>query len=173
MTGKMRRVGRLTLIAAEDRHSRVRAGAMDDKITHSLMKIYFAGSIRGGREDVDLYLQIIEYLKKYGQVLTEHVGDKTLSAQGEDGPTAAFIHERDMSWLLASDAIVAEVTTPSLGVGYEISQAVENNKKVLCLFRPQSGRKLSAMIAGAPQIINREYSTIEEAKQAIDKFLSN
>jgi hypothetical protein len=37
------------------------------------MKIYFAGSIRGGREDAALYLEIIEYLKTFGEVLTEHI----------------------------------------------------------------------------------------------------
>ena len=37
------------------------------------IKIYFAGSIRGGREDKILYSQIIENLKKYGTVLTEHI----------------------------------------------------------------------------------------------------
>ena len=38
------------------------------------MKIYFAGSIRGGRDDAEIYSQIIEFLQGYGQVLTEHVG---------------------------------------------------------------------------------------------------
>ena len=37
--------------------------------------------------------------------------------------------------------LVAEVTQPSLGVGYEIGRAVDMKKKVLCLFRPQSGRR--------------------------------
>ena len=37
-------------------------------------------------------------------------------------------------------ALVAEVTQPSLGVGYEIGRAIENNKKILCLFRPHSGK---------------------------------
>ena len=36
--------------------------------------------------------------------------------------------------------MVAEVTQPSLGVGYEIGRAMENNKKILCLFRPDSGK---------------------------------
>jgi hypothetical protein len=84
------------------------------------MKIYFAGSIRGGREDVALYFQIIEYLKTYGEVFTEHVGDTTLSELGDDGPNNKFIHDRDLKWLQASDCIVAEVTTVSMGVGYEI-----------------------------------------------------
>lgn len=136
------------------------------------MKIYFAGSIRGGREDAELYLEIIEYLKKYGEVLTEHVGDKKLTIQGEDAPSDVYVHDRDMAWLLSADAIVAEVTTASLGVGYELGRAVEHNKKVLCLFRPQGGRKLSAMIGGAKSIINREYAALDEAKKIIDEFFS-
>ena len=35
--------------------------------------IFFAGSITGGRADADLYLRIVEQLKVYGHVLTEHV----------------------------------------------------------------------------------------------------
>ena len=38
------------------------------------IKIYFCGSIRGGRQDADLYARLIEHLKTYGPVLTEHVG---------------------------------------------------------------------------------------------------
>ena len=40
-----------------------------------------------------------------------------------------------------SSAIVAEVTQPSLGVGYEIGRAFEKKKKILCLFRPDSGKR--------------------------------
>ncbi|KAK3554768.1 hypothetical protein QTP70_033463, partial [Hemibagrus guttatus] len=59
------------------------------------------------------------------------------------------IYERDMEWLAQSDVVVAEVTQPSLGVGYEIGQATAMKKRILCLFRPSSGRVLSAMIRGA------------------------
>lgn len=38
--------------------------------------------------------------------------------------------------------LVAEVTQPSLGVGYEIGRAVAMKKKILCLFRPESGRSM-------------------------------
>ncbi|KAL0622409.1 2'-deoxynucleoside 5'-phosphate N-hydrolase 1 [Plecturocebus cupreus] len=60
-----------------------------------------------------------------------------------------LIHEQDLAWLQQADAVVAEVTQPSLGVGYELGRAVALNKRILCLFRPQSGRVLSAMIRGA------------------------
>ncbi|MDD2666532.1 MAG: nucleoside 2-deoxyribosyltransferase [Methanocellales archaeon] len=134
------------------------------------MKIYFAGSIRGGREDAELYLQIIEHLKKYGEVLTEHVGDKNLALLGEDGVEDDYIHKRDLEWFLQSNVVVAEVTTPSLGVGYEIGRAVENQKRVLCLYRPQDRKRLSAMIAGSPGVTNAEYKTLDDAKKIIDDF---
>ena len=140
----------------------------NQQINHSL-KIYFAGSIRGGREDALLYQQIIEYLGNFGQVLTEHIGDTTMSS--EHGLTDSFIHDRDMEWLLSADVLIAEVTTISMGVGYEIGRAVETGKKVLCLFRPSSGRNLSAMITGCPDLELVNYSSLTEAQQAIDTFL--
>ena len=36
--------------------------------------------------------------------------------------------------------IVAEVTQPSLGVGYEIGRAFDMNKPILCIYRPQQGK---------------------------------
>lgn len=45
--------------------------------------IYFAGSIRGGRKDVVLYARIVELLKGYGTVFTEHVGDLNLTEAGK------------------------------------------------------------------------------------------
>ena len=134
------------------------------------MKIYFAGSIRGGRDDADLYLQIIDHLKQYGEVLTEHVGDKALKLLGEDGLTDDYIHNRDLEWVLESDVLVAEVSTASLGVGYEIGRAIENGKKVLCLYRPQDGKRLSAMISGSSGVTNAEYRNLDDAKKRIDDF---
>ncbi len=137
------------------------------------MKIYFAGSIRGGREDAALYFSIIDSLKTFGEVLTEHVGDPSLTSAGDDGPTDKFIHDRDLMWLNSSDVIVAEVTTVSMGVGYEIGRAIEAGKKVLCLFRLDSGKNLSAMISGCDDLTLVNYSNLEEAKSAINNFLKS
>ncbi len=67
---------------------------------------------------------------------------------------------------------VAEVSTPSLGVGYEIGIAVERKKPVFCLYRRQEGKKLSAMIAGCLDIACAEYTTLDDAKKSIDDFFS-
>lgn len=136
------------------------------------MKIYFAGSIRGGREDAALYLQIIEYLKTFGEVLTEHIGDPNLTDLGDDGPTDKYIHDRDLEWLQSSDVLVAEVTSVSMGVGYEIGRAVESGKKILCLFRPDSGKNISAMIAGCGDLQLQNYKSLEEVKIVISEFLN-
>lgn len=41
------------------------------------MKIYFCGSISGGRQNSDVYYDIVKHLKTYGQVLTEHVANSS------------------------------------------------------------------------------------------------
>ena len=134
------------------------------------MNIYFAASIRGGRDDWASYLEIVKQLRDYGNVLTEHVGDVELSAVGEDLGDDK-IHDRDLGWLRDADYLVAEVTTPSLGVGYEIGKATEWGKPVLCLYRPTEGRKLSGMIAGCGGVSLREYQTTDELREVFAEFL--
>lgn len=141
-------------------------------------KIYFCGSIRGGRGDVDLYGRIVEMLKKYGTVLTPFVADPKVTDMGineGDAKTDKGIHDRDMKLLTECHAIVAEVTQPSLGVGYEIGQGVAMRKKILCLYRPQPDKRLSAMIRGAENpgmFVAKDYSE-EELPEILEDFFVN
>ena len=48
------------------------------------LKIYFAGSVMGGREDGPLYAKIVHHLKSYGTVLTEIVGSDADCAAGKE-----------------------------------------------------------------------------------------
>ena len=91
------------------------------------MKIYFAGAIRGGRKDVQLYEKLIAYLGEKGQVLTEHVGSLGIESIGEIFRKDEDIYNRDIKWLQSANIVVAEVTTPSLGVGYELGIAEKLN----------------------------------------------
>jgi len=133
------------------------------------LNIYFSGSIRGGREDAQLYHDLVEYLKTFGKVLTEHIGQLDLVDERHLPPCQ--IHDRDITWLQLSDVIVAEVTTPSLGVGYELGRAVEMGKPILCLYRTIGDKRLSGMISGSPGIITVVYQELEEAKGWINSFL--
>lgn len=135
-----------------------------------MKKIYFAGSIRGGRDDVDMYKKIVDHLQSKGNVLTEHIGDAKTTSSGEN-KTDHEIYARDLDWLASADLMVAEVSSPSLGVGFEIGKAIGMNKKILCLYRTQDDRKLSAMISGCPDVTVGEYQTLEEAKTIINNFI--
>lgn len=108
-----------------------------------MKKVYFAGSIRGGREDVLLYQSIIDTLKKNCIVLTEHIGNPSLKESISDKE----IYERDIALLEESQLVIAECTTPSLGVGYELSYAERINKEIH-VFYNKNRASLSAMISG-------------------------
>ena len=129
------------------------------------MKIYFAGSIRGGRDDADIYLQLVDELAKYGEVLTEHV-----ATIGEEDMTDGEIFVRDLEWLSNCNAVVAEVTTPSLGVGFEVGVAQSLGIPVLCLYRPAPQRRLSAMLAGNPGVRVAEYYSVGEAAELLEEW---
>ena len=143
---------------------------MKDSLPGSL-RIYFSGSIRGGRADAQVYHDMIEYLKTFGNVLTEHIGRLDLVDEREMPPCQ--IHDRDLTWLKSSDVIIAEVTTTSLGVGYELGRAVEMGKPILCLFRQTDDKRLSGMISGSPGILSVVYSDLEDAKIWINGFLKD
>ncbi|XP_067938965.1 5-hydroxymethyl-dUMP N-hydrolase-like [Watersipora subatra] len=143
-------------------------------------KVYFCGSIRAGRGDADLYHKIIQKLTSCGvEVLTEFVGwdcSKMKNQNEERGlRDDRDIHNQDVQFLSQADAVVAEVTQPSLGVGYELGRAVAMNKKILCLYRPQPDKRLSAMIRGAEdgdRFVVRDYK-IEEIDDIISRFVSS
>ena len=135
------------------------------------MKIYFAGSIRGGTEDQDIYRSLIEKLQAFGQVLTEHVGSQSLIDQSEQNKSDSEIFQRDVGWIREADIIVAEVTMPSLGVGYELGFGESLGKPVICLYREKEGRRLSAMIAGNPRFQAQVYQNVDEAIELVKDFI--
>lgn len=135
------------------------------------MKIYFAGSIRGGRDDKELYASIIKEIQSYATVLTEHIGSLDLTEQGETR-TDSDIFERDMAWVREADAVIAEVSTASLGVGYELGQAEAMGKPILCLYRAQDGKRLSAMVAGNDALMVRTYESLEDVQRILKEFFA-
>ena len=133
------------------------------------MKIYFAGSIRGGEPDREWFQQLITYIKQYGQVMTEHSFD--FSYEDEIKKDDEWIYNTDMGWLRESDAIIADVTAPSLGVGYEIAKAEEWGIPALLLYRDTPARKPSAMLNGNKNLPMIFYNEKKEVLDAIDAFI--
>lgn len=133
------------------------------------IKIYFAGSIRGGRELQPVYNQIIIHLKEMGyEVLSEHVGSGDLGSSGESR-SEQEIYMRDIAWINEAHAVIADVTTPSLGVGYEVAYTqFVARKPILCVV--QSGTNVSAMIAGSGlKLLSYEHA--EHLETTVDWWL--
>ena len=134
--------------------------------------VYFAGSIRGGRADADLYKRIIQYIQREHVVLTEHVGDLSLSkTEGREDRDAA-IYEQDTAWLRESDLVIAECTTPSLGVGYELAYA-EAHGIPAHIFYNKSRTNLSAMLTGNKYFQIHPYRNEEDIYPLLDSILQN
>ncbi len=137
-----------------------------------MKKIYFACSIAGGRDHAHVYPEIVRYIKSTGaQVSSEMFSEAVLKPEVGMKMEPNFVWKRDTDWVREANAVIAEVTQPSLGVGYEIGIAHELGKPVLALFYPQPGRRLSPMIAGDPNVTVFEYRDVGETEAAIGKFI--
>lgn len=132
-------------------------------------KIYFAGSIRGGRIDAELYSRIIRYMQKSAVVLTEHIGSPHLNLM-EQGKRDRDIYDQDMGWLRESDILIGECTCPSLGVGYELAYA-EKIGKPCHIFYDRTKTQLSAMLTGNPYFHIHPYESESEIYPMIDEIL--
>lgn len=134
-----------------------------------MKKVYFAGSIRGGRIDAALYQRLIEYMKKTCVVLTEHIGNQNLNLM-EQGMKDKDIYEQDTAWLRECDVLVGECTCPSLGVGYELAYA-EAHKIPCHIFYDKTKTQLSAMLTGNPYFNIHPYEAEEDIYSTLDKIL--
>lgn len=137
-----------------------------------MKKIYFAGSIRGGRKDANLYKQIIEYIQRSDKVLTEHIGNRSLSTTSKSREADEKIYLQDTEWLRVCDLVIAECTSPSLGVGYELSYAERHHKPCFILY-DKSRTHLSAMLTGNKYYHIFAYERPEEVFDILDKILGN
>jgi nucleoside 2-deoxyribosyltransferase len=112
------------------------------------MNIYFACSITGGRAYEAVYQSITRALRECGvEVPTAHLAEAGVVDE-EKRIDPRTVYERDVVWMRSADALIAEVSVPSHGVGYEIGYALELGKPVLCLH--EQGRAVSKMITGNP-----------------------
>lgn len=136
------------------------------------MNLYFSCSLTGGRKDESTYGAIVAHLTELGhQVPTAHLASPEVMAL-EKVVEPAEVYRRDVDWIRECAALIAEVSTPSHGVGYEIAFALGMRKPVLCCYR--RGVRVSKMITGndSPTLKVRDYQTVEEALRVIDAFLA-
>lgn len=136
------------------------------------MKIYFACSITGGRQFEAIYQAIVRALSADDHVvLTAHLAESSVVAV-EAAVAPREVYARDIAWIRDCHVLIAEVSVPSHGVGYEIGFALGLGKPVLALY--QQGCRISKMISGNPdpKLWIKSYQTPEEAIVQTRKFLN-
>lgn len=135
-----------------------------------MKKVYFAASIRGGRSDVNVYHQMIEYIKQTCVVLTEHIGISSHNVKENSVQEDQAIYEKDVSMLRDCDLVIAECSVASLGVGYELAYAEHHHKEVHIFYR-KSATQLSAMLKGNQYFHIHPYEDIETFQEIFDKII--
>ena len=137
------------------------------------MNIYFACSITGGRAFESVYQEFTRILLiDRHEVPTAYLAESNVMAL-EKVIDPREVYNRDVAWIRACDALIAEVSVPSHGVGYEIGFALEAGKQVLCL--AQAGVAVSKMITGNPHpsLHIKYYRDATEGVALMREFLSD
>ena len=125
------------------------------------MKIYVSGSIYGGLEKIDTYKVLIDELEKYGEVLTKQIADPN-TIDNEVNQKDEDIYNDLENKLISADILIAEVTIPSLGVGYEIGYADKLGKRIIAIYDENYITKVSTMIRGNQRITLIPYRDIND-----------
>ena len=119
-----------------------------------------------------MYAAMVAHLQALGHgVLTAHLASASATAE-DGGQSAEAIFIRDTAWIRDCAAVIAEVTTPSHGVGFEVAYALERGKPVLCLAR--EGVRVSKMLTGIRQaeFAFHTYQNQDEAFVHLEAFLA-
>jgi nucleoside 2-deoxyribosyltransferase len=135
------------------------------------MRIYFSCSLTGGRGDQPAYAALVAHLEATGHhVLTAHLASPSITGQ-EGCVDDEEVYRRDTAWVRECEALIAEVSTPSHGVGYEIAYGLGLGKPVLCCHRADA--TVSRMITGnrEPGMALAAYADLPGLMEAADGFL--
>ncbi|MCI4438438.1 hypothetical protein JHC27_01060 [archaeon] len=129
------------------------------------MRVYLSVPIIGGR-NLELAKTISNVIIECGHELTS---EWVISEDPGFSASPNYVYERDTSGVKTSDIIVAEVSTPSHGVGMEIMLAITLRKRIIALARRDA--QISRMLLGAPNIEWIFYDEIEEMTQKLKEKL--
>jgi nucleoside 2-deoxyribosyltransferase len=132
------------------------------------MRIYLACTVRGDRGTVEAARRISRGLARLGhEVLTGHLLDDNVE-EAEAQLADAAIFRRDVGWLDGCDALVAEASGSSFGVGFEVgyvlARAPKTGQKVFLLYDAARRSSISRIIPGVvhPNCQTLPYHSLDE-----------
>lgn len=133
------------------------------------VRIYLAAAMTNPARDVAIAAALVNWLEGRGHVVpTRHVASthaRSLDRELSDRDLA----QRDLQWLATSDVLVAEVSTPSHGVGIEVTAALAHGLPVLLLHHQEA--QVSRLLLGLTGVESQAYDSAEEALDHLSRFL--
>ena len=138
------------------------------------LNIYLSASVSGGRDFQPFYENINDYIVSLGHnILTPLVASKNIIEE-EKSLSSREIHTYYSEQLVKSESLIAEASVPSLGVGFEIAQALNLKKRVLIIYNEKYS-PISAMVSGVdnPLFTIKSYKSLNDAKSIIKHFLDS
>ncbi len=137
------------------------------------MNIYFSFSITGGREFQPILKRMAEEMLAAGCIVPTAMNAETKMDPMEGARSPEEVFARDLAWIDDCDLIVAEVSTPSHGVGYEICYGIMTGKPVYAFYR--QGITVSKMITGNPSnnFHLMEYSAVNDLVDQLNCIIVN
>ena len=136
------------------------------------MIIYCAGPIKGNTAYQDNYSEIVRIVESMGHTA---LSEKSSKFSSTILLSDKQIYTRDIKWIDGSKIMIAEVSGPSLGVGFEVSYALFVKKiPVLAVYHDQAGQ-ISSMITGFTNALLqvKKYSNIDDLTSTIKKFIAS
>lgn len=136
------------------------------------MIIYCAGPIKGNTAYQDNYSEIVRIVESMGHTA---LSEKSSKFSSTILLSDKQIYTRDIKWIDGSKIMIAEVSGPSLGVGFEVSYALFVKKiPVLAVYHDQAGQ-ISSMITGCTNALLqvKKYSNIDDLTSTIKKFIAS
>jgi len=133
------------------------------------MRVYVAAAMTNAGRDLATIRALVDHLEaRHHEVPSRHVADPA----GRE-PAAAItdreLARRDLAWITGCDALIAEVSTPSHGVGIEVGAALALGKPVLLLYR--AGTIVSRLLLGLPRIEAAAYDRTDDIAGVVESFL--
>lgn len=134
------------------------------------MIIYCAGAIKGDTSYQKNYKEIISIVNSLGHSALSELNSNFKPAFPL---TDKQIYKRDIKWLESCQAVIAEVSGASLGVGFELAYALFQLKKPVLALYSSEIKKLSAMISGCNSdlLILKQYQNVDEISKCIKNFI--
>ena len=136
------------------------------------MKVYCAGAIKGDTTYQNNYIEMIRFIESMNHTaLAELNGKFNASVPLSDNK----IYTRDIEWIEESKVMIAEISGPSLGVGFEIAYALFQKEIPVLALASSEVEKISAMITGCNSelLTVKKYQNIEEMQNIISNYFKN